>query len=769
MYTSGSTGAPKGVVTTHRDVIALADDPLFAGGAHRRILLHSPHTFDAATYETWVPLLSGGTVVVAPPGPLAPDRLKDLLADGEIGALWLTAELFRTVAELAPDALAGLTELWAGGDVLDPGAVRRVRAACPDLTIVDGYGPTETTTFATAHRITGSPTGPVPIGRPLTDTRAYLLDRRLRPVPIGGVGELYLAGAGLARGYLRQPARTAERFVADPFVPGERMYRTGDLARRDPAGDLHFVGRADAQVKVRGHRIEPAEVEAVLAGAPGVSRVAVTTRADPAGGRTLVALVVGTADREVLRRYAAARLPRHLCPDRYVRVDGLPCTPHGKLDRRRLPDLAATPAPTPTPALAPVPAPAPAPTSRLSTPAPPAPRPPAPPAPVSSTVQSPAPVPPVARPGALAAAAPSGAASADPGGRVATVPSMAAAGSGADPGGRVATVCGLFAAVLEVPAVGPDDGFFDLGGHSLSAMRLVAAIEAELSIRIPVEAVFTASTPALLAARLDRAVPDLGSAPLLTLRGTGTGTPLFCVHPGMGVGWTYAALLPHLPPDRPVYALQAPALSGGPLPEGIETMADAYLERIAAVRPHGPYRLVGRSFGGLLGYELGRRLRATGERVELVAVLDTAPRSGPVAPLDRELVEQETLRILLRSGLAPVPDGRLDLDEVLDTVRAADGPLYRWPRRALARTAALCARHIELAQAYRPGRYDGPVTLVSATGDPGAPTTAAKAAAWRRVAPDLRVSELDCGHGEMLRARYAGRIVAALEPRREET
>jgi thioesterase domain-containing protein/acyl carrier protein len=345
---------------------------------------------------------------------------------------------------------------------------------------------------------------------------------------------------------------------------------------------------------------------------------------------------------------------------------------------------------------------------------------------------------------------------------------MAAARSGADPGGRVATVCGLFAAVLEVPAVGPDDGFFDLGGHSLSAMRLVAAIEAELSIRIPVEAVFTASTPALLAARLDRAVPDLGFAPLLTLRGTGTGTPLFCVHPGMGVGWTYAALLPHLPPDRPVYALQAPALSGGPLPEGIETMADAYLERIAAVRPHGPYRLVGRSFGGLLGYELGRRLRAAGESVELVAVLDTAPRSGPVAPLDRELVEQETLRILLRSGLAPVPDGRLDLDEVLDTVRAADGPLYRWPRRALARTAALCARHIELAQAYRPGRYDGPVTLVSATGDPGAPTTAAKAAAWRRVAPDLRVSELDCGHGEMLRARYAGRIVAALEPRREE-
>ncbi|HEY3502277.1 MAG TPA: amino acid adenylation domain-containing protein [Actinocatenispora sp.] len=698
MFTSGSTGAPKGVVVTHEDVVALAADPRF--GAHRRVLLHSPHTFDAATYEVWVPLLTGGTVVVAPPGPLAVDRLADLLAG--VSAVWLTAELFRTVAELAPAALRGLTEVWAGGDVLDPTAVRRVRAACPGLTIVDGYGPTETTTFATAYRMDGAvPDGPVPIGRPLAGVRAYVLDSRLRPTPVGVVGELYLAGAGLARGYAGRTGATAARFVADPYVSGGRMYRTGDLVRRDPAGDLAFVGRADAQVKIRGHRVEPAEVEAALAGCPGVRAAAVAARPDPAGGQRLVAYVVPTDDdppdagpgpgaRFVgsrseggnvladVRRGLAGRLPRHLLPGAYVRLDALPLTAHGKVDRAALPDV---------PDRAPDPAPA------------------------------------------------------------------------AD--GRVATVCRLFAAVLGRGGIGPDDGFFELGGHSLAAMRLVAAIAADLSIRVPVSAVFAAPTPTLLAARLDAAVPDLGLAPLLPLRRDGSRTPLFCVHPGMGVGWTYAALLPHLPPDRPLYALQAPALFGGALPDGVESMADAYLARIAEVRPAGPYRLAGRSFGGLLAYELAVRLRAAGERVELVAVLDAAPQHGPVRVPDAELVAQETLRIVLRSGRVAVPDGPLDSDEVLDAVRAADGPLYGWPRRRLAVAAELCARHITLAHTYRPGAYDGPVTLVSATAD--GPPTAAKAAAWRRLAADVRVAELDCAHGELLHPGYAGRVAAVLE------
>ncbi|MBF8194336.1 amino acid adenylation domain-containing protein, partial [Nonomuraea sp. K274] len=321
MYTSGSTGTPKGVVVTHANILELAADRRFAG--HRRVLLHSPHTFDAATYELWVPLLNGGTVVIAPPGPLHPDTLRT----GRLNAVWLTAELFRTVADLAPDALAEVGEVWAGGDVLPPDAVRRVTRL--GVTVVNGYGPTETTTFATSHRAGDQGSGPVPIGRPLDNTRVYVLDSRLRPAPIGVTGELYVAGTGLARGYHGRPGRTAQRFVANPFAAGERMYRTGDLARWTFGGELEFAGRADGQVKIRGYRVEPGEVAAALESCPDVERavvVAVPGRTGAAGpGRRLVAYVVlaegGTLAR--VRDHAAARLPKHLLPAQYVPLDHL--------------------------------------------------------------------------------------------------------------------------------------------------------------------------------------------------------------------------------------------------------------------------------------------------------------------------------------------------------------------------------------------------------------------------------------------------------------
>ncbi|WP_158827920.1 AMP-binding protein, partial [Streptomyces sp. NRRL S-118] len=211
MFTSGSTGEPKGVVVTHRGIVDLAADRRFAGGAHRCVLFHSAHTFDAATYEVWVPLLGGGTVVVAPPGRLTPGLLERVLREGGVTALWLTAELFRLVADLAPGAPAGLREVWTGGDLVAEDAVRRVRAACPGTRVVIGYGPTETTVFATA--------GSEGIGRPLDRTGAYVLDASLRPVPDGTTGELHVAGPGLARGYLNRPGATAERFVADPYGP----------------------------------------------------------------------------------------------------------------------------------------------------------------------------------------------------------------------------------------------------------------------------------------------------------------------------------------------------------------------------------------------------------------------------------------------------------------------------------------------------------------------------------------------------------------------
>ncbi|MEU5261652.1 non-ribosomal peptide synthase/polyketide synthase [Amycolatopsis sp. NPDC021455] len=344
MYTSGSTGVPKGVAVRHRDITALAQDGRFTGGAHTRVLAHSPLAFDASTYELWVPLLTGGATVL-PGGPdLTPESLRRAVSEHDVTSAWLTAGLFRLLAQDAPDCLRGLREVWTGGDVVPPAVVRAVRAACPGLVVVDGYGPTETTTFATSFRMAGDAAvpEPVPIGRPLDGMRAYVLDAELRPVPAGAPGELCLAGAGCARGYLGRPGLTAERFVADPFgAPGERMYRTGDVVRRGPDGELVFLGRSDDQVKLRGFRIELAEVEAVLAAHPAIAQAVASVHADEAGTRRLVAYVVPapgrTADLAELRAHAAAALPEYMVPAVVLVLAALPLNRNGKVDRRALP------------------------------------------------------------------------------------------------------------------------------------------------------------------------------------------------------------------------------------------------------------------------------------------------------------------------------------------------------------------------------------------------------------------------------------------------
>ncbi|MFE0319726.1 amino acid adenylation domain-containing protein, partial [Streptomyces albogriseolus] len=340
MFTSGSPGEPKAVAVRHRDVAALATDGRFTGGVCDRVLLHSPVAFDAATFEVWAPLLTGGCVVVAPARPLDAALLRQLVRDSGLSALWLTAGLFRLLARDAPDCFTGLRQVWTGGDVVPAAAVRRVLAACPGLAVVDGYGPTETTTFATSFPLTDAAGVPdtVPIGHPLDEMRVHVLDRRLRPVPPGCPGELYLAGEGVARGYLGRPGDTAARFLADPAdPPGSRMYRTGDLARRRPDGTVEFLGRADDQVKIRGFRVEPGEVEAVLAGHPGVTDVTVLAREDRPGSRRLVAYVVGTEDDTPLREFARRSLPDYLVPSAFVVLPALPLSRNGKVDRAALP------------------------------------------------------------------------------------------------------------------------------------------------------------------------------------------------------------------------------------------------------------------------------------------------------------------------------------------------------------------------------------------------------------------------------------------------
>ncbi|MFC7615773.1 amino acid adenylation domain-containing protein [Actinokineospora soli] len=339
MFTSGSTGRPKGVGVTHRNVVQLVRDRCWNADNHRRMLVHSAFGFDASVYEMWVPLLTTGELVIAEGDGADVDHMADVIARRDVTAAYFTAGLFAVMADERVDALARLREVWTGGDVVSQATIQRVLDHCPDTVVVHSYGPTETTFASSFQRIEGSIES-VHLGLPLDNNRLYVLDDLLQPVPLGGSGELYIAGEQLARGYLGRAALTAQRFVADPYGSGERMYRTGDLVAWTSRAELRFLGRADAQVKIRGYRIEPGEVEAALAAHPGVARAVVVVREDRPGDKRLVGYLVperGDLDVAAVRTAVATGLPEYMVPSALVVLDELPLTTNGKLDRRALP------------------------------------------------------------------------------------------------------------------------------------------------------------------------------------------------------------------------------------------------------------------------------------------------------------------------------------------------------------------------------------------------------------------------------------------------
>jgi len=351
-YTSGSTGQPKGVGVPHRAVVRLVSGDYAEFGPSHTFLGLSPVSFDASTFEIWAPLLTGGRLVIHPPGPLVAEELATVLHEEKVTTLFLTTALFHRMVDHNLDAFGGLEQLMTGGEVLNPGHFNRFIERFPETRLIAAYGPTENTTFTTCGTVWAPiRTSWVPIGCPISGTRIHLLDTRLEPVPPGANGELCVSGLGLSRGYLGQPAATAVSFVPDALGgAGSRMYRTGDIVRQEPTGDIEFIGRRDRQVKIRGFRVEPAEVERETSAIPGVHEAVVATHRDHFKEKRLAAYLVPDPDDDEhealvarVRRSLRDTLPAAMIPAVFITMERLPLTPNGKIDRASLPVPERTP------------------------------------------------------------------------------------------------------------------------------------------------------------------------------------------------------------------------------------------------------------------------------------------------------------------------------------------------------------------------------------------------------------------------------------------
>ncbi|MEU6285098.1 amino acid adenylation domain-containing protein [Streptomyces sp. NPDC047028] len=699
IYTSGSTGRPKGVVVAHRAI----DNRLrwmqhaFPLAAGDRVLQKTPSSFDVSVWEFFWPLRVGATLVVAPPDahkdPLALARIVREQAVTTCHFVPSMLQVFLAEPESARCA-AVLRRVFCSGEALPRETAGAFARALPGVELHNLYGPTEAAVDVTHHACDPADTRPVPIGRPVWNTRLYVLDAALQPCPPGVPGELYLAGRQLADGYLHRPDLTSTRFVADPFgPPGSRMYRTGDLARWTRDGEVEYLGRTDHQVKLRGQRIELGEIEAALAARDGVHGACAVVREDRPGEQLLVGYVTGGADPVAVRAAVARELPEHMVPSAVVALDAFPLGPSGKLDRRELP-----------------------------------------------------------------------------------APEFGRPGTGREPAGeREAALCRLFAEVLGLERVGPEDTFFDLGGTSLLAVRLMSRIREEewgsgtgtgTGTGLTIGSLFAAPTPAALAARLTTSAPARDAlGVVLPLRGGGDRVPLFAFHPAGGLAWCYAGLSARLGPDQPLYGIQARGLDDAePLPATLWEEAADYVDRIREVRPHGPYRLLGWSVGGILAHSVAVLLQEAGERVDLLALLDAFPaeqwRERPAPE------EGDALTAVLRmAGFDRA--GERTRDDVLATLRRAGSPLAGLGEGTLSRIVDIVPNHARMMREHRHRRFDGDLLFFTAAA-PRAEDWLTREA-WRpHVRGAVDNHDLDCTHPQLLRDAPLDTIAAVVAARLKE-
>jgi amino acid adenylation domain-containing protein len=659
MYTSGSTGQPKAVEVTHRNVVRLVKATDYASFGPAEVFLQlAPLSFDASTFEIWGALLNGGRLAIAPPGVLSVDELGLVLDRNGVTTLWLTAGLFQEVVDHRIEVLRPLRQLLTGGDVVSGPHARRVMSELPGCRLINGYGPTEGTTFSCCHSI-ASNTGlgrSVPIGRPIANTRVYVLDRSLCPVPIGVPGELWIAGDGLARAYLGRPDLTAERFVVHRLSDTieERLYRSGDIVRWLADGTLDFIGRRDDQVKLRGYRVELGEVETTLSRHPGVRNVAVVVSRDPGGGdKRIVAYVVGDTrlGPHDLREFLRAKLPEYMVPAAFVILDRLPLSPNGKVDRRALPEPTA---------------------------------------------------------------------------------GVERAGFSAPVSQIERRLVTIWEEVLAVKQIGTRDNFFDLGGHSLLAVRMFARLEESQGLRLPLATLFQAPTIEGLAAIIGKGELPASRRSLVAIQPEGDRVPLFAV-PGVGGNvLCYNDLARLLGRMQPFYGLQSRGLDGKEKPlTRIVDIAAAFLDEVREVQTNGPYSLLGACMGGVVAFEMAQQLRAAGQEVGLLVLLESwvpGTASGSMlrlGPRGRAFMELVGSRLRLYVQRLSSLRGRQRLDYLRGRLKMitqviAQHDIYRGDRSDLNLRTVTQANLLALEQ-YAPRVYPGRAVLFRAAGRRVAP------------------------------------------------
>lgn len=708
IYTSGSTGEPKGVLVEHRAIVNRLEwmRQHYGFGPDERILQKTPATFDVSVWEFFLPLITGCTLVIAPPDAHRdPAWLARLLREQRIGTCHFVPSML--AAFLADPASRGIRmqRVFCSGEEL-PAPLRDRFHATLSAELHNLYGPTEAAvdvSYWNAHP--RDLTLPIPIGFPVWNTRLYVLDARMRPMPPGVAGDLYLGGVQLARGYLGRDDLTAERFLSDPHRPGERLYKTGDLARwREEDGAVVFLGRSDHQVKIRGLRIELGEIDAAMASYPGVVRAEVIVREDREGDRRLVAYVQPRDgyDAHALRAHVAARVPDYMVPAAFVELQDWPVTSNGKLDRRALP----------APVLA-----------------------------ASSAV-------PLATPTEEALAAIFR--------EVLALPADLAVGGDADFFGLGGDSLSAVQLLLRVQEQWRRDPGLGALFESPTVAALAAAIDSE-QVR------FDSGLKPLI----QLAAGDPQQAPLFVIHPAGgiawgyRHLARVIAHPDL-LNDTRGA------PSRSVWGLQSPALDPAvPLPASIDALAAWYAQRVSELQPTGPIHLMGWSVGGILAQAMAVALQQQGRTVGLVAMLDAYP--ADVWRHEPEPTPQQALRALLAiAGYDPEGHPELDTREKLVAfLRAGDSALGNLPEAALQGVVRVVTDTNRLIREHHHRRMAGTLTHVRAGLDHAAKPQL-QAATWAPYADAVQTLEVPLLHSQMTRAAATALIAPLLVARMAE-